>query len=55
MSFSSLADLEDFLVSEMNASIVEHESLKTEQAASEYWTTIGMMIVNRICPEVRTV
>ncbi|TCG08668.1 hypothetical protein BZM27_10375 [Paraburkholderia steynii] len=54
MSFSSLADLEDFLVSPMNASIVEHESLKTEQAASEYWTTIGMMIVNRIRPEVRT-
>jgi hypothetical protein len=52
MGFSSLADLEDFLVSPANSNIVEHESLKIEQGASEYWTTIGLVIVNRIRPEV---
>lgn len=54
MAFACLSDLEDFLLSSANAEILAHESMKTDQDASEYWTTVGFVIVNRINPEVRS-
>lgn len=54
LGFASLADLEDFITSPANSSIVEHESLKMDLAASEYWTTIDLVIVNRIRQEIRS-
>lgn len=52
--FSSLADLEDFLLSAASSNIVAHEAAKIDSTASEYWTTVGLVIVNRIRPEIRT-
>ncbi|WP_321956359.1 EthD domain-containing protein [Paraburkholderia bannensis] len=54
LGFASLSDLEDFLASPANASIVQHESLKIDHATSEYWTTIDMLIVNRVRQEIRS-
>jgi hypothetical protein len=54
LSFASVADLEDFLTSPASADINEHESLKVDHAASEFWTTIDLVVVNRIRPELRS-
>ncbi|SAL03048.1 hypothetical protein AWB81_06322 [Caballeronia arationis] len=54
LGFANVADLEDFLTSPASADINEHESLKVDQAASEFWTTIDLNVVNRIRPEVRS-
>jgi hypothetical protein len=52
LGFANVSDIEDFLVSPANNSIVKHEAEMIDQAASEYWTTINLVIVNRIFPEV---
>ncbi|WP_175687298.1 EthD domain-containing protein [Burkholderia multivorans] len=54
MGFASLNDLEDFLLSPEQKVIAEDEGRMTESAAGEWWTTIGMVLVNRIAPERTT-
>jgi hypothetical protein len=54
MSFVSVDDLEDFLRSPEYKAIAEDEARRTDVAASEWWTTIGMVLVNRIAPERAT-
>lgn len=51
MGFASLNDLEDFLRSPNQRAIAEDEARITDPTASEWWTTIGMVLVNRIAPE----
>lgn len=54
MGFSSINDLEDFLCSPEHQAITEDEARMTDPAAGEWWTTIGMVLVNRIAPEHAT-
>jgi hypothetical protein len=54
MGFSSINDLEDFLCSREHKAINEDEARMTDPAAGEWWTTIGMVLVNRIAPERTT-
>jgi hypothetical protein len=54
LGFANVADLEDFLTSPASADINEHESQKVDQSSSEFWTTIDLVVVNRIHPEVRS-
>ncbi|GGY24724.1 EthD domain-containing protein [Paludibacterium paludis] len=54
MSFASVGDLEDFLRSSAWQAIGEDEARMTDTKASEWWTAIGMVLVNRIGPEVAT-
>ena len=54
MGFASIDDLEDFLRSREHKAIAEDEARVTDSAAGEWWTTIGMMLVNRIAPERAT-
>ena len=54
MGFASLDDLEDFLRSPGQKAIAEHEGRMTDPVAGEWWTAIGMVLVNRIAPERAT-
>jgi hypothetical protein len=55
MGFASINDLEDFLRSPGHKAITEDEARMVDSAAGEWWTTIGMVLVNRITPEYATV
>lgn len=54
MGFASINDLEDFLRSPKHKAITEDEARMTDPAVGEWWTTIGMVLVNRIAPEHAT-
>lgn len=54
MGFASINDLEDFLRSREHKAIAEDEARVTDSAVGEWWTTIGMVLVNRIAPERAT-
>lgn len=54
MSFDNLGDLEDFLLSPEYKKIVGYESLMMDIAAGEWWTTIDIVLINRISPELAT-
>lgn len=54
MGFASINDLEDFLRSPEHEAIVEDEARVADSAAGEWWTTIGMVLVNRVAPERAT-
>lgn len=54
MSFTSVGDVEDFLRSPEHKSIAEDESRMMDPTASEWWTTIDMVLINRIAPEYAT-
>ncbi|WP_174990927.1 hypothetical protein [Pandoraea anapnoica] len=47
-------DLEDFLRSPGHEAIAQDEAAMTDQAVSEWWAAIGMVLVNRISPERTT-
>ena len=51
LAFASVNDLEEFLLSPAYRDIAQQEAAMTD-AASQWWTAIGMVIVNRIHPEV---
>lgn len=50
-NFANVDDLEDFLRSEDYQVITRHEQRMIDTCAGEWWTSIGMMIVNRIGAE----
>lgn len=54
MDFANINDLEDFLRSPEQKAIAEDEARMTDAAAGEWWTTIGMALVNRIASECAT-
>ncbi|MDP9651498.1 hypothetical protein J2793_006973 [Paraburkholderia caledonica] len=54
MNFVSVNDLEDFLRSPEYKAIAGDEARMTDATAGEWWTTIGMVLVNRIAPERAT-
>jgi len=54
MGFASLNDLEDFLRRPEQKRIAEDEARMTDPAAGEWWTAVGMVLVNRIAPECAT-
>lgn len=54
MGFASMGDLEDFLRSPEYKEIVVDEERMMDTTATEWWTTIGMVLVNRIAAEVVT-
>jgi len=51
MNFASINDLEDFLRSAEYKLIAEDEARMANVVASEWWTAIGMVLVNRIASE----
>lgn len=51
MSFASVDDLEDFLRSPGYRAIADDETRMIDTLAGEWWTSIGMVLVNRIGPE----
>lgn len=51
MNFASVNDLEDFLRSAEYKLIAEDEERMGNAEASEWWTAIGIVLVNRITPE----
>lgn len=54
MGFTSVGDVEDFLRSSEHKSIAEDEARMMDPAAGECWTTIGIVLINRIAPEHAT-
>lgn len=54
MNFTSVNDLEDFLCSSAQVLIAADEAQMMDSTASEWWTTIGMVLVNRVAPEIAT-
>lgn len=53
-NFASLNDLEDFLRSDDYQAIAKDEARMIDTSAGEWWTSIGMTIVNRIIFEKTT-
>lgn len=54
LSFASLNDVEDYLVSDDYAAIqASYDALLGE--GSEWWTGINYSVINRLMPEVATV
>jgi hypothetical protein len=51
MAFANLNDLEDFLQSDSQRVISDSEATMTAAGTTEYWTTLGFVLVNRIAPE----
>lgn len=54
MGFASINDLEDFLRSREHKAIAEDEARMMDSGAGEWWTTIDIVLVNRIAPERAT-
>lgn len=54
MNFTSINELEDFLRSPEQRSIAADEKRMMDLSVSEWWTTIAMMLVNRVAPELAT-
>jgi hypothetical protein len=54
LNFASLNDLEDFLRSDDYLAISKHEKLMIDTSFGEWWTSIGLTIVNRIIFEKTT-
>ncbi|MFC4276620.1 EthD domain-containing protein [Achromobacter aloeverae] len=54
MNFASVGDLEDFLRSSEQTTIAKDEARMMDLAAGEWWTTIGIVLVNRIALESAT-
>ncbi|MDC6378828.1 hypothetical protein BW687_001360 [Pseudomonas graminis] len=52
LSFASLSDLEDYLRSPATQELFRVEA--TECQSTEYWTAVGVVLVNRIHPECET-
>ena len=53
LSFASLNDVEDYLVSSDHAAIAQSEAALTGEG-SEWWTAINYSVMNRLMPEVAT-
>lgn len=53
MSFASMNDVEDYLVSDAHAVIAASEADLTG-AGSEWWTAVNYSVINRLMPEVAT-
>lgn len=53
LSFASLNDLEDYMVSEDHALIQEQED-RSQSDRSEFWTALSVSIINRLMPELPT-
>lgn len=53
LSFASLNDVEDYLVSSDHAAIAQSEAGLTGEG-SEWWTAINYSVINRLMPEVAT-
>jgi hypothetical protein len=54
MGFASVNDLEDFLRSPAQAAITNSEAQEMDLTAGEYWTAIGLVLVNRLASERAT-
>ncbi|MBD1552476.1 EthD domain-containing protein [Pseudomonas typographi] len=54
LGFASLNDLEDFLRSPGQKAIARDEARMADPSAEQWWTTVGMVLVNRIAPECAT-
>jgi hypothetical protein len=54
LSFASMNDVEDFLVSEEYQAIEADEASFTDLAQSEFWTGITYSVINRLLPELAT-
>ncbi|OQS12162.1 hypothetical protein B0T37_05965 [Chromobacterium violaceum] len=54
MAFSSLNDLEDFMLSEDYQAIERDEQRFADAERSDFWTAMGINVVNRIQQEVAT-
>lgn len=52
MSFSCVADLEDFIMSDDYNTMLSDEAEYSDLSLSEYWTGINYNIINRLYPEV---
>ncbi|WP_304991534.1 EthD domain-containing protein [Burkholderia plantarii] len=53
-AFSSINDLEDYLLDPGVAALAEEEARFVDPAASEYWTALAYQVVNQIHPETPT-
>ncbi|MGX7707807.1 EthD domain-containing protein [Methylobacterium sp. Gmos1] len=54
LSFASLNDVEDYLVSADHAAIEAAEIEFTDPDESEFWTAVNYSVVNRLSPELAT-
>ncbi len=54
MSFGSMNDLEDYLMTEHYAAIEADEREFVDPVRSEYWTALNYNIINRLYPEMAT-
>ena len=54
LSFASLNDVEDYLVSDDYRLIGADEATFTDEARSEYWTGLNYSVINRLLPELAT-
>ncbi|SDA33032.1 hypothetical protein SAMN02799622_05428 [Methylobacterium sp. UNC378MF] len=54
VSFASLSNVEDFLVTADHAAIEAAEAEFADTGASEFWTAVNYGVVNRLVPELAT-
>lgn len=54
LSFDSLNDVEDYLVTPDHAVIEAAENALADPATSEFWTAINYSVINRLMPELAT-
>ena len=54
LAFTSLNDVEDYLVSDDYRAIAADEATFTDIARSEYWTGLNYSVINRLLPELAT-
>ena len=54
LSFASLNDVEDYLVTADHASIEAAEATFADPDASEFWTAVNYSVINRLVPERAT-
>ena len=54
LSFASLNDVEDYLITPDHAAIEADEANFTDPAASEFWTAVTYAVINRLMPELAT-
>ena len=54
MSFASINDVEDYLVSDEYRAIEADEVTFTDVAQSEFWTGVNYSVINRLLPELAT-